>query len=103
MFSSITPNRLGPILLAPPFSKVWHCRQTLATCCPRAGSALASAGSIGSGPAAAPPAGAPAVEGAAPPPAPGGREAGFFGCLGRTIEVAGMAPAIATIIAGRTE
>ena len=48
MFSSRTPNRLGPILLASPLPKVWHCRQTLAICWPCAASALAMNGPIGS-------------------------------------------------------
>ena len=32
MFSSVTPYRFGPILLAPPFSKVWHCVHTFESC-----------------------------------------------------------------------
>ena len=41
------PQRLGPILAGPPFSKVWQAWQTLAASSPRLGSALASSCAIG--------------------------------------------------------
>src|SRR6266851_2363626 len=63
MFSSMTPNRLGPILLGSPLLKVWHCRQTLATCSPCLGSAFARDCAIGSSAAAWPGAEAVAAAG----------------------------------------
>src|SRR5579883_2901245 len=42
-----TPQRLGPTLVPPPFSKVWQAWQTLAESSPRLGSAVARSCAIG--------------------------------------------------------
>src|SRR5436305_14755987 len=99
MFSSVMSQRFGPILLAPPLLKVWHWTQTLASCSPLFGSALASSGSIGSGPAAAP-CGAEAV---ATCSEPAGRKTAFSSGFGRTSWPANIPDNIPMIIAVRIE
>src|SRR5215468_5909457 len=98
----MTPNRFGPILLAPPFSKVWHCRHGFDSAWPLDASALAMSGSIGSGPAGAPFSALPAAA-AAPASAPGGRKTAFSNAFGRTIWLASMPVTIAIIIAVSTD
>src|SRR5271156_1019537 len=98
MDSSVMSHKFGPILFAPPLLKVWHVAQTLAICSPFLGSAAASNGPIGSGPAAAPSAGALAVGSA-----PATTKTGFSSSFGRTSWPAKIPQAIATIIAVSTE
>src|SRR5208283_4775228 len=74
---------------------LWHWTQTLAICSPFFGSALASSGSIGSGPAAAPGAGVAVATCSAP----AGRKTGFSSGFERTSWPARIPDTIATIIA----
>src|SRR5438046_7815366 len=99
MASSVMSHRFGPILLGPPLVKVWHAAQTLAICSPFFGSALASNGPIGSGPAAAPSAAGALALGSAPATT----KTGFSSSFGRTSWLARIPDAIATIIAVSTE
>src|ERR1700730_14825643 len=99
MASSVIPHRLGPILFGPPLLNVWHAAQTLAICSPFLGSALASNGPIGSGPAAAPSAAGALVVGSAPAT----MNTGFSSSFGRTSCPAKIPDAIATIMAVSTD
>src|SRR5215470_14681340 len=99
MFSSVTSQRFGPILLGPPLSKVWQVTHTLASCSPLFGSALASSGSIGSS----------LVEAVCSPgaaatcSAPAGIKTGFSRRLGSISWLARIPQTHATISAVRTE
>ena len=99
MASPTTSHKFGPILFGPPLSKVWHAWQTVVSCWPFFGSALASSGAIGSSFAAA---GCSAGALAAGSP-PATTKTGFSSGFGRTSMFDRIPATIATISAVSTE